>query len=53
MRALKGESHAPRPKVIKLSIEAGASIKTTLESEKLPTAHGAYEAKKFLRNWGG
>lgn len=39
------EGHVQRPKVIKRRVEAGSSIKTTLDSEKLPVAQGAYVAK--------
>lgn len=39
------EGLLPRPKVIKRNILAGDGIKTGLDSQKLPVAHGAYVAK--------
>ena len=39
------DGHIPRPKVVKRNVEAGSSIKTLLDSETLPAAHGAYVAK--------
>lgn len=43
MRALN--SGSARLKVIKRSVEAGASIKKALGSEQLPATHSAYVAK--------
>lgn len=42
---LEREGHLPRPKVVQRNIKAGAGIKTTLDSARLPAAHGAYVAK--------
>lgn len=39
------DGHIPRPKVVKRRVEAGSVIKTTLDSEKMPVAQGAYVAK--------
>lgn len=39
------EGHVPRPKVIQRNVQSGTGIKTALDSEKLPAAHGAYVAK--------
>ncbi len=47
------EGHVPRPKVIQSKIQEGASVKTTLDSEKLPAAHGAYVAKNFPEKCAG
>lgn len=39
------DGHVPRPKVVEHKIEVGSSVKTAVNSENLPAAHGAYMAK--------
>ena len=47
------EGHVPRPKVIQRKIQEGTGVKTALDSEKLPAAHGAYVAKNFPEKCAG
>lgn len=47
---LERDGHVPRLKVIQRSVESGADINTSLDSEKLPAAHGACVAKNGGRD---
>ena len=47
------EGHVPRTKVIQRKIQEGTGVKTALDSEKLPAAHGAYVAKNFPEKCAG